>query len=640
MKQPPVILLFLLLILTFSGCTKKEPVKKQKADIPAEYYEKGRKEQQPCAMLRDFDEGLQHLQDRRDSILLDLLEGKVYAYTLKGDYNSAFPVADSLIHAAQFQQDTLMLANGLYRKSRLQRFQHNYEEQFRNAFEARRLYSQLGDSTEVGRMSFQMAQAQMQMSDYAGSQATATEALKFMRPETKMDSAYLSSTYNIIAAAYRNQGFYEDAVKEYRHALDLSTTSSVRRGILNNLALVYQDQKDFPRAEKIFRESLEETDSANLEARARFTDNLAYTRWLENPSAEVKPEFFHALNLRLRAEDASGLLASYSHLSEFYEKKDRQKAVMYAEKLLETAKEVGSESSELEALEQLVKLSPAESSRQYALRFMKLNDSLSAVKLNAKNTFAKIRYDEERKQQEILKLENLNSKQALESQHLRTRGIVISLLALLGAAGGIFIFYYFRQKYKREKVKEVHKTESRISKKIHDELANDVYNLMSSLENRVPVPFIDQLENIYSRTRDISRENRQVETGASFLQNLLAMLNNNTPAGARLIISGERSVQWQKLGEEKKLVLYRVLQELMVNMKKHSGANLVAVIFSEEQKWLQINYSDTGKGCGEEALKKGNGLQNVENRIFSIKGRINFETKEGNGLKVNIRIPL
>jgi signal transduction histidine kinase len=210
---------------------------------------------------------------------------------------------------------------------------------------------------------------------------------------------------------------------------------------------------------------------------------------------------------------------------------------------------------------------------------------------------------------------------------------VLLLLALF-----LFLFYYLRQRHRKEKIREVHKTESRISKVIHDELANDVFNVMSSIDGKVSIPVIDHLENIYLRTRNISRENSEIDTGENFLAYLKATLANIAPEDTRLFISGETTVKWERLEEEKKIVIYRVLQELMVNMKKHSRASLVAISFAERKNTLEINYSDNGQGVALHKLKKGGGLRNVENRIFSIDGKITFESSAGKGFKANIQV--
>jgi len=68
-------------------------------------------------------------------------------------------------------------------------------------------------------------------------------------------------------------------------------------------------------------------------------------------------------------------------------------------------------------------------------------------------------------------------------------------------------------------------------------------------------------------------------------------------------------------------------------MKKHSGASLAVFTCNINRKKIEIIYSDNGIGC---ELKKGTGLQNVENRIASINGIITFEPETSKGFKVKI----
>jgi len=76
----------------------------------------------------------------------------------------------------------------------------------------------------------------------------------------------------------------------------------------------------------------------------------------------------------------------------------------------------------------------------------------------------------------------------------------------------------------------------------------------------------------------------------------------------------------------------------MVNMKKHSEANLVVIKFETDPKSILINYTDNGKGCEKTEMLK-NGLQNMENRIQAVKGTINFDTEPGKGFKAKIIMP-
>jgi len=112
---------------------------------------------------------------------------------------------------------------------------------------------------------------------------------------------------------------------------------------------------------------------------------------------------------------------------------------------------------------------------------------------------------------------------------------------------------------------------------------------------------------------------------------LLSYQNSDTT----IITKNISKIDWDTVSEIKKTTLYRVLQELMTNMKKHSEATLVALVFSNTNKKIKIDYTDNGKGCD---LKKQNGLLNTENRIETIKGTINFESQKDNGFKATITI--
>ena len=83
-----------------------------------------------------------------------------------------------------------------------------------------------------------------------------------------------------------------------------------------------------------------------------------------------------------------------------------------------------------------------------------------------------------------------------------------------------------------------------------------------------------------------------------------------------------------------------VIQELLVNMKKHSKCSLVVLTFKQSEKKLQIDYTDNGIGATIEQLNSKNGLQNIENRIQAIKGIITFDTKSEKGFKVHFMFPI
>ena len=638
MKNPRRLIIILFTGLSLTGCIKNSKPVSPIAQSGEAYthFINAQESTDPREIISHLNNSLNSVKDQKDTLLPLLLDYKIYYHSNLKEYDSAFYFSDSLINWAGSVKDTSSLALGFYRKSRVHFQLKDHEEVFKNAFEARRISLLSGDSTSAGQRSLEMSLAQGRLGDQAGSQESATEALRFL--DSRKDSLYISSAYNNIAISYRLQGFHNDAVKEFRNALRFSTTAADSLKFLHNIGLALQVKGDYSQAIEVFEELLQLPIETNPLSRARYEDNLAYTRWLKDPSLSIGNALVTIMERRRELNDREGLLASYTHLIDYYKDKEPGQARKYAGLLLETSRISRNSSAELDALRSMVALYPGE--QGWTRQYISLNDSLNRAGLTAQNTFAKIRFDEERKQQEIETLETHTANQALQAIKLRNQNLIIFLVGLLVILLLVFLMYYLGHRYKREKIMEIHKTESRISKVIHDELANDIFNVMSSLESIAPVPVIDRLEKIYLRTRDISRENSEFDTGENYIKNLISTLSNIIPANSRLIIKGENNVVWDKIGAEKKVVIYRVLQELMVNMKKHSQAKLVAISFEKSGKNLEINYSDTGVGVLGTLIEKGSGLQNVENRIFSLDGCINFETESKRGFRVSMRIPV
>jgi signal transduction histidine kinase len=150
---------------------------------------------------------------------------------------------------------------------------------------------------------------------------------------------------------------------------------------------------------------------------------------------------------------------------------------------------------------------------------------------------------------------------------------------------------------------------------------------------------LDHLDQIYHKTRNISKENSPIDTGETFFIHLKEMLNSYKSSDINVIIKKGNPIDWVKISDDKKIALQRVLQELMVNMKKHSQATFVVIGFDAGLKHINISYSDNGVGCTNATILK-NGLQNAENRIQAIKGRLTFDFSSPRGFKVEIVIPI
>lgn len=586
--------------------------------------------------LRLYNKGLELEEEMIDTVLPSLIEGKVYALRSLGKSEEGKFWSDSLLEASKFLKDTYYLAKGNYWLFRYYKENNDVKSAYEHLFRSKQFYLEIRDSASAGWRSMDMATLKYDMGDFTGAQESSIEAIKLLDEE---EYPYLiSGVYNIIGLSYFDRGFYDEAVKEYQNALEYSVNTRDSLVFLHNWALALKEQKKYDEALEIFAKLLK-SDSPSESSKSRYINNYAFVLWEQDSTRNVDSLLFEALERRKQAEDLFGLSDSYSDLSEYYFYKDRAKSKKYAELFYEAAKQLNYPSYELKALKKMLEFSSPAEAKEYMDRYVFLEDSLDQAQLKAKYTFAKVEFDEKQKQDQILQLRETTQEQASVNQRLKWRNAFITLLFIFSALFGIVLFYYFRQRARKKSLREVYLTESRIARRIHDELANDLYGVMNRITPIVPAKTVDELEAIYKRTRNISRENAEIDTGENFPAYLTSMLSEQT-GSAKLIVRGENSVSWDKLSEEKKIVLYRVLQELMVNMKKHSEAKLVAVVFDQKQKLLEVQYSDTGKGASPEKVARGSGLKNVKKRLSSVDGKIEFSSKEGEGFKAKISLPI
>ena len=96
------------------------------------------------------------------------------------------------------------------------------------------------------------------------------------------------------------------------------------------------------------------------------------------------------------------------------------------------------------------------------------------------------------------------------------------------------------------------------------------------------------------------------------------------------------------LNREQATVVFRILQEAMTNVLRHSQATKVNVIIEEEDGELVVEIRDNGRGIteSEKLGARSLGLLGMRERANSIGGRIDITGAIGRGTKLIIRLPL
>ncbi len=97
------------------------------------------------------------------------------------------------------------------------------------------------------------------------------------------------------------------------------------------------------------------------------------------------------------------------------------------------------------------------------------------------------------------------------------------------------------------------------------------------------------------------------------------------------------------LEEDQKLVLYRVVQEAMSNVVRHSEASSLEILVRLQESGVVVSIEDDGIGFDVERVTlagQGLGLLGMRERAVGVGGRIHYVSKPGEGTRVLLTLPL
>ena len=87
-------------------------------------------------------------------------------------------------------------------------------------------------------------------------------------------------------------------------------------------------------------------------------------------------------------------------------------------------------------------------------------------------------------------------------------------------------------------------------------------------------------------------------------------------------------------------VVYRIVQEALLNIAKHSGADKGSVVLRAEESHVTVGVSDDGDGFDPDDEREGLGLVSMQERAQSIGASLAVHSVKGEGTTVEVRAPL
>jgi tetratricopeptide (TPR) repeat protein len=488
---------------------------------------------------------------------------------------------------------------------------------------------EINDSIGTARSLINMAMIQTNKGEPLGGIESSLQAKKYLNK--KSDSVVrvlLGKNYNNMAIASNNLKNFEDAYSFYLEALNYVDNNEDKYVCYNNIGDVLINQGKPNLAKSYLEKALNVKDSINY---SKALNNIAKAKYLDNRNYNPLPELNKALEIRQRTKDGAGQNSSFETLSSYYLTKDKSLSLSFAKKMLKTAVSNESASDQILALKRIIILDSKNYLENFQ-RFNSMNDSIQTARNKDRNQFAIIRFDVDKIKEE---------KEEKEVEILQ-RNFGIGALSLL-LITSIFWYRKRRKRLQQEKELEVKNTQLKMSKKVHDVVANGIYQVMTKIENQEHFDkneALDELEFVYEKSRDISYEKTDVKNDEKdFSEKISEVIGSFKNETVNTYIAGNEKDIWKNTKESTQEEVYQIVRELLVNMKKHSQADRVVFRFERENNLIKIFYTDNGIGISGDVIYK-NGLSSTVSRIETINGEIIFDTKIEKGLKINISFPV
>lgn len=123
------------------------------------------------------------------------------------------------------------------------------------------------------------------------------------------------------------------------------------------------------------------------------------------------------------------------------------------------------------------------------------------------------------------------------------------------------------------------------------------------------------------------------------LRHYLDGFSSNYAIGAQLTVDPDLCVE--QLTPETQMQLFRIVQEVLANARKHSGARAVAVTVAAADSTLRLRIADDGCGFEPDAAGNNNhlGLRTMAERAAALGGSLHIESAPGAGTRVSVEVP-
>ena len=543
------------------------------------------------------------------------------------------------------------------------------EQAYTNYFYAEKIYARLKDDSKFAKTLLNKSVIQFNEKDFVGSEKSAFDALKILK-KTNSDALTYEAN-NLLGVIYHELSEFDNSIKYHNDALLILKKQNVpseyqsEATSLNNLGAVYQKKKNYKKALEYYYKSLK-SENILQDKPLLYTaliDNIAYCKFQLRDFESLPQLFLKTLKLRDSLKIYTGIISSNLNLSEFYQyKKDLKKATYTANQAYETSKKHNLPRETLLSLKQL-NLIDTQNSSKYSQEYIRINDSLQLSERKIRNKLARIEFETDELIVQKDKLVEQRQSLIYFGFALLVVGIFIYVIRIQASKNRELLLVQEQQVAneeiyqlmltQQEKVEEVRQLEKvKIGQELHDSILGKLFGTRMSLDvlNSSQTPediqkrtdYIEHLKAIEQEIREISHDLNSEKTAV--FNNFVLMVSNfieNQKEVHNTIINfkQDKNIDWNSVDNITKINLYRVMQETFQNINKYAKATKVEIDFKLKNYFIELKIRDNGVGFDVKKKKKGIGIQNMMNRMKTLKGSMQIDSKPEIGTSILFQVP-
>lgn len=489
--------------------------------------------------------------------------------------------------------------------------------------------------------------------------------------EKGSDDYGMSITLNDIGIVYKILRRYDEALSYYQRSLQYATKANnlMSMALLNNnIGTVYSERNLYDSAKYYLDIALPIAYKSNdSNAIVTVLSNLGEVSGnTKNPAAALQ-YFFKCLPIDKAFDDKYGIITDYTDIGGSLMNLHRyDEAKTYLDSALVIAEEENFFKEKMQVLNSLVTYYTVkgnlDKAQELSVQLDALKDSSMNIEIHKNISELSAKYETAKKEKELQQQQFANT---------RKQYWIIGLTALLVLGGLLGFSYYKRYKLLQDKklqaeimkqqdmatkaVIEAEENErSRIAGDLHDgvgQLMSAAKMNLSSIESRLPFTNEEDrlaFEKIVNLVDESCKEVRTVSH--NMMPN--ALLKSGLSSAVKEFIDkiDSRVLQVnlyseglnERLDSNVETVLYRVVQECVNNVIKHSGADKLDISLIKDADGISATIEDNGKGfvVNDKIKGGGIGLKNIRTRIEYLKGTVDFDSAPGSGTLVAIHVPL